>query len=209
MSRQRYSIKPEGLVLNDTRYFQPPTGVSAISSCLEAIDKSSSLAKRKNFAGRLEVIDFLEFHIIDQIGGLSLKAHRPADLVPLKQRAERAKRRLEEINVKLFQSLRKKIRNQGYTAGKFRNLISEYVGIYLEQSPEEQKVIGYDDLDVFINGLSLSQTIPDATRDLAPEMVYYQKTPARIIFELVEKAQFSNDDVFLIWVLVWVRQPSW
>ena len=38
--------------------------------------------------------------------------------------------------------------------------------------------------------------MPEQTRDLEPEMVYYQKTPARVVFELVEKSHFSGNDVF-------------
>ncbi|MEP6613104.1 MAG: class I SAM-dependent methyltransferase, partial [Mucilaginibacter sp.] len=55
---------------------------------------------------------------------------------------------------------------------------------------------GYDNLDIFINGLLSFHSIPGQTRDLEPEMVFYQKTPARIIFDLVEKAYVTRDDVF-------------
>jgi hypothetical protein len=40
------------------------------------------------------------------------------------------------------------------------------------------------------------QTIPEQAKDLEPEMVYYQKTPARIVFELVEESHFMKEDVF-------------
>jgi len=38
--------------------------------------------------------------------------------------------------------------------------------------------------------------MPGQTKDLEPEMVYYQKTPARIIFNLAEKSHFMKEDVF-------------
>jgi precorrin-6B methylase 2 len=49
---------------------------------------------------------------------------------------------------------------------------------------------------VFINGLLLIEAVPLETKAREPEMVYYQPTPARIIFELVEKAQLTREDVF-------------
>ena len=38
-------------------------------------------------------------------------------------------------------------------------------------------------------------------------MIYYQKTPARIVLELIEKAEFKPQECFLIWDPVWVRLP--
>jgi SAM-dependent methyltransferase len=49
---------------------------------------------------------------------------------------------------------------------------------------------------VFINGLLLIRVVSVETKAKEPEMVYYQQTPARIIFELVEKARLTGEDVF-------------
>jgi SAM-dependent methyltransferase len=102
---------------------------------------------------------------------------------------------LEEIDTNLFQKLRADIKSGGYTGKAFINLVNEYVDFNVADN-EHQEYPGYDNLDIFINGLSPLQTMPEQTKDLEPEMVYYQKTPARVIFELVEKVHFGNDDVF-------------
>jgi hypothetical protein len=74
-------------------------------------------------------------------------------------------------------------------------LIDEYVGRD-PSSSRPQDEIGYDSLDMFINGLLLIQAVPTETKAREPEMVSYQQTPARIIFELVEKAHLTGEDVF-------------
>jgi hypothetical protein len=166
-----------------------------IQSYIEAIEKKPSLYKEKNFDKRMEVIDFIEFQIIDQIEELLRKTAQPDKLISLKCRAEKVKAELEEINSHLFQRLQATIRAERYSGIEFKDLINEYVDLNLDYN-ERQEEIGYDNLDIFMNGLSPFQTMPVQTKDLEPEMVYYQKTPARIVFELVGKSHFRREDVF-------------
>jgi SAM-dependent methyltransferase len=164
-----------------------------IQSYIEEIEKNSLLYEDKSFNKRIEVIDFIEFQVIDQIEGLLRKTTQPDKLILLKHRAEKVKSALEKIDINLFQRLQAII--GGYTGKEFKNLVNEYVSFNLDYN-EHQEEIGYDDLDIFINGLFPLQTMPEQTKDLEPEMVYYQKTPARIVFELVEKSHFMKEDVF-------------
>jgi SAM-dependent methyltransferase len=166
-----------------------------IQSSIEAIEKNSLLCEEKNFDKRIEVIDFLEFQVIDQIDDLLRKTAQPDQLILLKYHAEKVKSELEEININLFQRLQANIRIERYTGKEFKDLINEYVDFNLDNN-EHQQEIGYDNLDIFINGLFPFQIMPEPTKDLEPEMVYYQKTPARIVFELVEKSHFNKEDVF-------------
>jgi precorrin-6B methylase 2 len=166
-----------------------------IQSYIDTVEKNSSLYEEKNFDKRIEVIDFLEFHVLDQIQELLQKTNPPDQLILLQSRAEQIKPGLEEIDTNLFKRLRTNIRIAGYTGKKFKKLIREYVEFnfdHYEHSEEPR----YDNLDIFINGLAHYQAMPEQTKDLEPEMVYYQKTPARIVCELVEKSHFSKKDVF-------------
>ncbi len=113
----------------------------------------------------------------------------------LKHHAEKVKFELEEIDINLFQRLQAIIRKEGYTGKAFENLINEYFDFNSDYNKNQEEV-GYDNLDIFINGLFHFSTIPEQTKDLEPEMVYYQKTSARIVFELVEKSHFKKEDVF-------------
>lgn len=164
------------------------SAISEIQAYIGSIEGDPSLYEEKNFDKRMEVIDFIGFQVMDRIEEALGKAARPDELVLLKDRAEKARVELEEIDARLFERLRRTIRTGECRGKAFRKLVSEYVGFSNED--------GYDNLDIFINGLSPIQTMPEQTRDLEPEMVYYQKTPARIVFELVEKAHFVPGDVF-------------
>jgi hypothetical protein len=174
---------------------QAKRAIFEIQSYIGAIEKDFSLYEDKSFDKRMVVIDFMEFHIIDQLEELLRKTTLPTHLTFLKDRAEKVKSALEETNISLFKSLQAKIRMASYTGTAFKNLVNEYVDFNLNYN-EHQEEAGYDNLDIFINGLSHFDTIPEQTKDLEPEMVYYQKTPARIVFELVEKCPFMKEDVF-------------
>jgi predicted RNA methylase len=162
---------------------------------IEEIEKNPLLCRDREFDKRMEAIDFIDFQVMGRIEELLSGTDQPDQLILLRNRAEKVKTALEEIDVNLFQQLQQTIKAAGYTRNGFRNLVNEYLDItsYSNEYPEE---IGYDNLDIFINGLSPLQTMPEQTRDLEPEMVYYQKTPARIVFELAEKVHFIKEDIF-------------
>ncbi|MCI0550307.1 MAG: class I SAM-dependent methyltransferase [Anaerolineae bacterium] len=166
-----------------------------IQSDIEAIEKNSALYEETNFDSRVQAIDYIEFNIIDRIESLLHTINQPEELTTLKQSAERVKRQLEEIDDTLFQRLRADIRAGVCPGTALKGLIDEYVGDD-SRGGRQQDEIGYDSLDVFINGLLLINPVPLETKAREPEMVYYQQTPARIILELVEKAHFTGKDVF-------------
>ena len=169
--------------------------ISEIQSEINAIEKNSAFYEETNFDRRVEAIDYIEFNVIDRIEGLLHTINQPPELTPLKQDAERVKRQLEEIDDNLFQRLRADIRAGVRPGTALKGLIDEYVGGDA-RGGRQQAEIGYDSLDVFINGLLLIQPVPLETKAREAEMVYYQQTPARIILELVEKAHLTGNDVF-------------
>jgi SAM-dependent methyltransferase len=96
----------------------------------------------------------------------------------------------------MFERLRTKIRNGIYQNSSFMQMIAEHTGYNLNDANGAHQ-IGYNNLDVFLNGLLALDPLPDAILDREPEMVFYQKTPAKIIFELATLAQLSSDDIFI------------
>jgi hypothetical protein len=182
------------LTKNDPGINDSAETFSKIQADIRALEKDTVLYEDENFDQRLDAIDFLEVHIIDHIETLIEKTARPNQLILLKQRAEKVKLELEAIDNNLFKKLRADIRSKGCSGEQFKNLVGKYIDINTESIKEEEA--GYDNLDVFINGLLSPQAIPEQTTDLEPEMVFYQKTPVRIIFELVAKTYIAKDDVF-------------
>ena len=163
-----------------------------IESNVQAIANSTSLYDEKNFDARTDAIDFLEFHILDQIDTLRKVESDQDRSTELHHQAEKIKSQLEEIDHKLFKRLQQDIKRKSYHGEAFEALVREYVNFENNNHKEE----GYDNLDIFINRLLAVRDMPEQSKPLEPEMVFYQKTPARIVFELVKNAGLTKDDVF-------------
>jgi len=169
--------------------------ISEIQADIRSVQEDMALYDETNFDSRAKAIDFIEFHIIYRLEGLVQHDGPNENLEILKQHAEKLKYRLEKIDTELFKQLRENIRTGSYTPSTFKNMAGRYTGYNLCDI-DQSDTIGYDNLDVFINGLLGGQPIPEAKTELEPEMVFYQKTPARIIFELADLAEIKQDDVF-------------
>ena len=171
-------------------------GLSAIipelQSSIQIISEDTALREETNFTNRTEAIDFLDFYIIDRIEGLLQQAGPSENLYSLQQQAKQIKSGLEQINKSLFAHLRKKIRAGAFTTSSFKEMIDQY----LPNDNGHGGTIGYDQLDIFLNELLSDQPVPEARLNRMPGMVFYQKTPARIIFEMAERAAFTPNDIF-------------
>ena len=165
-----------------------------IQSDIEAIEKNEALNEEANFMDRAEAIDFIEFHIIYRIDCMLRSSSQVEDLTGLKQHAESLKKQLEEIDGTLFRKLRANIISGNYTCEDLRRQFDKYVEhAYRERSQDD---IGYDTLDMFVNGLLRIDVALEETKQREPDMVFLQPTPARIVLELIEKANIMKDDVF-------------
>lgn len=94
-----------------------------------------------------------------------------------------------------FKKLRATIREEGLTGASLKAMAKEYAGFEADNDHHDGPC--YDNLDIFINGLFFTKGMPQQTKDLEPEMVYYQKTPASVVFDLVELFHFTGEDVFV------------
>jgi Histone methylation protein DOT1 len=163
---------------------------------IDTFDKDPNLYREKNFNNRVQAIDFIEFHIIERINALVESGVIPDYFQDLKQHAEKLRCRLVNLNTCMFSTLRSKIAAGTYRGSNLMNLIEEYLDGHVPECVS-QHVIGYDNLDIFMNGILGSQKLPTETRDREPDMVYYQKTPARIILEIIKRATLRPHDVFI------------
>ena len=164
-------------------------------SHIDTIANDEKIFLEKNFIIRSEALDDIEFHVTDRIQSFAESADSSDRLNDVKQYAEQVRSQLEEVNTKMFDQLRLRISGEHYRGEKLMNLINEY----LKNMPDpaiQTYESGYDNLDLFINGLLTYRDLPAQTKEREPGMIYYQKTPARIILELVKKAAFQPGDVF-------------
>lgn len=167
---------------------------SEIQTIIEDITNNSSLFEEKNFLRRIDIIDFLDFQLLGELEKLQKEKPRMQKYADLKYKTKNLIAALEKINDNLFQMLPEKIKKEKITGSEFKNLINKYLDFKLYHA--EYKEVGYDNLDVFIDRLLPQRDMPEQTKALEQGMVYYQKTPARIVFELIEKLNFTKKDVF-------------
>jgi len=165
-----------------------------ILSEIEKIRSDQTLLEEKNFNARLEAIDYLEFHVIERLHALIESRDTTGQMNVLKEYAQKVKDHLEEVNNKVFLFFCKKIQ-EGHKGKVLMELMDEYfdgnINAFIHQD-----ITGYDHLDIFLNGILTDQIPPGETKEREAEMVYYQKTPARIILAFIERAAFGSQDVF-------------
>ena len=166
-----------------------------IESDVAALENERTLFDEANFGRRFQALDFLELDILDRIDGILARLDHPPELVDLKERAQRLTSHLEELNRSYFAMLRQEIRACAGAGIPPKGLLESHVGNIRRDAVPHDKA-GYDVLDAFVAGLLLYNPFPVETNKPEPEMIAYQPTPARIIFELIETAQFTTSDVF-------------
>ena len=171
--------------------------ISQLQTRIETIGNEQALFEEVNFEKRAEAIDILEFHILDTIEGLFQKEYQNEDLKLLKVQADLLKENLQNIDKKLFLRLREELRKANDKKSIFREIISHYLGDWIRKIGQLGK-IGYDNFDVFVNNLlpAFSPIKPEALMPGEPEMVFYQKTPARIVFEMGELIGTESKEIF-------------
>ena len=170
--------------------------MTELFSAVETISKNGKLYEERNFSARNQAMDELEFKIIDRVDALTGDRDILDRMNDVKEFAQKIKRDLETLDLKMFQQLRIKISQGDYRGRSFLVLLDEYFGNNLKEVLQ-QKIIGYDDLDIFLNGLLSHQNMPGETKEREPEMIYYQKTPVRIVLEMIRRAEFKPQDVFI------------
>jgi SAM-dependent methyltransferase len=168
--------------------------IREIRSNIEAVEGHTALYEETNFSDRAEALDFLESDVIDRIEGLFLKDGWSQALTGLKQYAETVRTRLEGVDKGLFRRLRQEIASGDCTSAELRQRIAGYAGDASRGGRQADE--GYDSLDALVNGLLLTEVAPEGPSQRDPEMFFYQPTPARIVLEMVDTADFRQHDVF-------------
>jgi hypothetical protein len=166
-----------------------------ISADIEAIRNNENLYREKNFLLRTQVLDDIEFLVTDRLQSFHENSDSSDLIKELMNSSEEIKDRLDEVNAEMFSKIREKIAEGVYKEQSLKDLINEYLDFQLNDILQ-LTAAGYDELDIFLNGILTHQNLPEETAERQPGMVYYQKTPARIVFEMISRAAFRSDDIF-------------
>jgi len=165
--------------------------MGSLQTLIENLELDSSLRQTDRLRERIDALDLLEVHLLSRhVPADSAAAERNAEL---DRRAEAVRARLETDNAGLYASLRGDIR-RGLGADRLLALLPR---------PRDDGTIecargeSYDYLDELVSGI-LELTPPEAAdTNLTSEMVRYQPTPARHIFDLIARTRLGEDDVLI------------
>lgn len=149
---------------------------TSLQNMLDELLQDRSLREPDQLARRIDALERLE-RLLVHAGEGRLFHHRCQVLAD----------ELEAINRALYRSVRDAIR-RGDGADTLRAWTESLRGV--------EDADGYDALDALVGGV-LDFQEPDAVPELEADMVFYQPTPARHIFDFIARAQISERDVVM------------
>lgn len=146
-------------------------------SSLDTLERDRSLHDPARWRERLDALDRLELCLLE--GGDRL-------------RIERLQAQLDAANAAFYRQLRERIQ-RGDGAAALSGCVRELDDL----ADEQMSADGYDHLDELVSGLLQLEAPDDATIEQPPEMVFYQPTPARHVFDLIRRLDLGADDVLM------------
>lgn len=152
----------------------PPPETS--HALIDALERDSSLELPDALRERIHAMELLEEWLDDA-----------PEVGPLFARVRALHTRLANVQRQLCEAIRADIR-QGRGASALRRW---------SPGNEVDAAEGYDHLDALIGDVLAFDEPTDGIAPLEPGMVFYQPTPVRHIFDLVERAGITDADVFV------------
>jgi hypothetical protein len=162
-----------------------------ISAVIDRLEQNRLLDVPENFIERMQAADVLELQLLDDIEQVNDTPLTDAEKSSLRRRAGALKQKLADANESLFSHLLHSIRSND------RSTIKQYFKSAAQQlSSSADDNLGYDELDMLVNGLLEVAFVPAAAEARDAEMFFYQPTPARITLKLIDELHMTSDDVF-------------
>ncbi len=158
--------------------------IGALCAEVDAWSRDRSLFEPARLRERIEALDRLEHRLAWPLRNGS------ADEAALHARMSRLCADLEAANRDLYRSLREEIRR-----GAGAKALSAWAPAPHSDAREDDGQ-RYDFLDALLSGV-LQIDEPADVAELEPEMVFYQPTPARHIFNMIDRAGLHERDVLV------------
>jgi hypothetical protein len=162
--------------------------VSALQNLISELEQNDLLDEPDRLRERIDVLDRLDTHFPD---GANVEVEGEAEL---HRRARAIRARLEAVNHELYQAIRHDIQRE---AGQASLLQWSAASSRDERALSEEGGDSYDYLDELISGVLQFDEPDDMDVEVAAEMVFYQPTPARAIFDLIRRVAFTPRDVLI------------
>lgn len=150
----------------------------------------TTLTEECNLARRAEALDFLTF-LFDV---LRVEYHHTPAHQTLQQQATRLQTQLEAVNRQLFQQIRTTIQTGALTGLALRHYLNQFTDY--RPTNCDPVYMGYDGLDVLVDGVFCLPDAPAPTLTPVIDMVHCEETPARVLLDLVDHTPLTPADVF-------------
>ena len=165
--------------------------MDALRSWIEQIEDDPALLGPDRLRQRLEALDRLDAYFPGLMPGSESDETVSAELA---RRAGLLRDRLEVANQELYEAIRDEIRSGGGSGALLRWVDS------LEETEGgagTARGMQFDFLDELISGVLQLEDPDEGQLPREAEMVFYQPTPARHIFNLMSLTVLTADDVFV------------
>jgi len=155
------------------------TAETALASLIEELEQDLSLEEPQLLSQRIEALDELDSYLPGGPAGQPIAT-------TLLHRAKAIYSRLESLNLSLYESIRRDIQR-----GAGRDRLLEWMPEGNDSSNLANSR-GYDYLDELISGVLQFEKPSAEVVHLEPEMIAYQPTPARHIFDLIGRIALTE-----------------
>jgi len=166
--------------------------MNALEALIGELERDRSLDEPDRVRRRIDALDRLEAYLLhgqDRTHDIESPMR-----TQLHDRARAMYARLEAINDRFYQAIRSEIQRGATPDWLHEQVIACSLDADAPGGVHEE---GYDYLDVVVSGV-LPFEEPDAEiAELATEMVFYQPTPARHVFDLIGRAALTERDVLV------------
>jgi hypothetical protein len=157
---------------------------SILQRLLDECAHDGSLHEPTSLRQRIEMLDRLDDALID--------AQDNAEDARLLRRAKAIHDELDALNHQIYQQIRCEIQQ-----GDGGRALLKWASASVHESDGYQGAEGYDYLDTMLSGVFAFDEPGEGIAVLAPEMVFYQPTPARHIFEAIRRLSLGESDVLI------------
>lgn len=172
----------ERAVIRDIR----PSLHPAFDALLQGFEQDASLLQPENLRQRLAALDALDAHACE------LSGRGPAAGAALGHRSRVLANALEAVNAAFFYDLRAQVQRGGGAAP-----FLQWIARLRDNGGRACEGFHYDALDELVQGV-LQLSVPGTVSfPRHPEMVFYQPTPSRHVFHLMDAAALGPSDVLL------------
>ena len=164
----------------------------ALQDLVAELEQDISLYEPDQLRQRIEALDRIEtclFHKPQPENDAAM-----AEESALQRRVEALSALMDAANHALYQEIRADIRR-----GDGARRLLGWAKVYDPAVHADYQLngVGYDYLDALVTGVLQFDEPGSGIAELAPEMVFYQPTPARFIFDLIRCSGLSAQDVLI------------